>query len=245
MRRNIEIQTTQNVIIEYEIAGAGIRFFAYFIDLLIILFIFGIFTIIEESVENSFITYFFITLSILITSFYTLLFEIYMQGQTPGKKITGLRVIKTDGTELKFKDYFSRWALRILDIYMTLGSMAVLLINASEKGQRLGDMAAGTSVIRIRGLHSFSLNQILELNEQEKYVPEFPEVKQLNDEDVLLIKNVLIRERNFSNQAHREAVDRMFDKIIELTGMTLTGETLVQRKKVLRQMVRDYIMLTR
>src|SRR5690606_21911855 len=122
-----------------------------------------------------------------------------------------IRVIKIDGSELTFKDYFSRWALRILDIYMTMGSLAVILINSSEKGQRLGDMAAGTAVVKEKGMQSFSLNQILELNNQNNYVPIYQDVKVLNDEFVLLIKNTLIRERNFPNKAHKEALDLLFN----------------------------------
>lgn len=243
--KNIEIQTTQNVSIDYEIAGAGTRLFAFFVDFLLMWLVYGILIGIESMINETFFTYFIYTVAIIFTSFYTLFFEIYLQGQTPGKKLLGIRVIKTDGTELTFKDYFSRWALRILDIYMTLGSLAIILINSSEKGQRLGDMAAGTTVVKEKGLQSFSLEQIVELNNQNNYVPVYQEVNALNDEFVLLIKNTLIRERNFPNKAHQEALELMFLKTQELMNADLKGATYAQRKLALKQVIKDYIMMTR
>ena len=78
----------------------------------------------------------------LPTTFYSLIFEIAMNGQTPGKYLNKIRVVKIDGSKPTLGSYLTRWLLRIIDIWFFTGSVAVFTILFNGKGQRLGDIAA-------------------------------------------------------------------------------------------------------
>jgi len=250
--RIVEIKTTQNVVIEYELAGSTARFLAFFIDV----FILSIFSILMSYISfsltdvfdsDSLVMIVFYLSFIIIYSFYTLISEILFKGQTLGKMAVGLRVIKTDGSELNFKDYFTRWSLRLVDIFLSFGTLAVLTINGSPLGQRVGDMAAGTTVIRIRGIRGFSLNQILSLGNKETYNAVYPGVRNLKEEDVLLIKNTISRYNKYDNESYKVLISKLFRKIEPYIDRDSLPEkiNLPQQVKVLRQVINDYIVLTR
>lgn len=250
--RIVEIKTTQNVVIEYELAGSTARFLAFFIDILVLLLvsmILGYFTILlsDSFGPESFVILLFYLINIIIYGFYSLISEILLKGQTLGKMAVGLRVIKTDGSELNFKDYFTRWSLRFVDIFLSFGTLAVLTINGSLLGQRVGDMAAGTTVIRIRGIRGFSLNQILSLGNKETYNPVYPGVRNLKEEDVLLIKNTISRYNKYNSEAYKLLISKLFKKIEPYIDRESLPEriNLPQQVKVLRQVINDYIVLTR
>jgi hypothetical protein len=74
--------------------------------------------------------------------------ELLMGGQTPGKRITNIRVTKLDGTAPKPADYLLRWACGLIDFIFLFGATATIIIATGGKGQRLGDIVAGTFVVR-------------------------------------------------------------------------------------------------
>jgi len=79
---------------------------------------------------------------------YFFLWELLASGQTPGKRLAGLRVVHTDGTNLGPAACLVRNLLRVVDVLpfgYGVGSVAVLL---TQRAQRLGDLAAGTLVVR-------------------------------------------------------------------------------------------------
>jgi uncharacterized RDD family membrane protein YckC len=249
--RNIEIRTTQNVVIDYELAGAGLRILAFLIDYFILsgfIVTFNIvFAIFFTNFESTTLQYLFYVVIIIIVCFYTLIFEMWLRGQTIGKKILGIKVVRTDGAELTFRDFFTRWSLRLVDIYMSIGTLAILTINGSVLGQRVGDMAANTTVVRTRNSQGFNLNQILSLQTKENYSPVFPLVRNLKEEDVLLIKNVLTRQQTYSNSYYEETTQRLFDKVLPVlkTDYDATQLSLQQKVNILKQVVNDYIVMTR
>lgn len=80
---------------------------------------------------------------------YPVLFEGFGRGCTLGKFIAGLRVVRDDGGPIGLREAAVRGALGILDIFATSGSLAVIVALISSRDQRLGDMAAGTLVVRV------------------------------------------------------------------------------------------------
>src|SRR5690606_36177431 len=82
--------------------------------------------------------------------FYTLIFETLLDGQTLGKRIMKIKVVKIDGYQASLADFVIRWIFRIVDLNMMSGVVALVAIITSPKNQRLGDMTAGTAVINLK-----------------------------------------------------------------------------------------------
>jgi len=243
--KNIEIKTTQNVVLQYELATFGDRLLAFLIDLIciivieLVLFLIGIsiFSPIYGTAET--------VLSILVSCvfiFYTLVLEVNNRGQSIGKMAMRIRVIKTAGGQAKFSDYAARWAFRMVDIYFSLGGIASILIVSSTKAQRIGDIVANTAVVKLVPKTTLALNSLLSLHAQNSYKPTYMMAKQLVEEDVLLIKTTLDRYRRFDNDAHEEAIELLTERI----RTVLQLENIHPDKKVFLQTVlNDYVVLTR
>ncbi|MEM8907071.1 MAG: RDD family protein [Bacteroidota bacterium] len=247
--RTIDITTTQNVTIEYELATLRERFFAFFIDLMIVLAIYMILflsmvTAWEELVgDTGNLNYFFSALlPIACLIFYQLFSEILADGQSWGKRVMGLKVVRLDGQEPGLSDYLLRAVFHIVDTIFSMGVLASLLISSSNKSQRLGDMTANTTVIRIKFHLRFRLEDILKINSLDDYEPTYPEVRNLSEEDMLLIKNIISRHRQYKNAAHQEAVDQLIQRLQEVLDLPGKPKDPIT---FLKTLIRDYIVLTR
>jgi uncharacterized membrane protein SpoIIM required for sporulation/uncharacterized RDD family membrane protein YckC len=162
MEEVLKIATPDNVELEFDLAGAGSRFLALVIDTLtwsgiVIILVVG-FTVTTGltpsqtlSSLDAWQTAVFIFVFFLTRWGYYIFFESLLRGQTPGKRAIGLRVIRENGLPPSPGQILIRNLLRIADMLppptYLVGALSVLL---SKRGQRLGDMAAGTLVIRER-----------------------------------------------------------------------------------------------
>lgn len=239
--QTIEINTAQNVRIGYELAGVGQRIFAYLIDFCVMALVMLVFVSLAPDAESDlFINIF----AFFWLGFYTLLGELLGNGQTIGKKAMSIKVIKINGEVPDFYDYFSRWSMRLIDIYLSLGSVAMLLIASNRNGQRIGDIIAGTCIIRIRGTHRFELSDILKLNQKSVETTSFlyPQAARLSEAEVILIKQLLHRIRMYNNSAHHEALEHMAQKLKVLLELDNVPE---DREDFLNRVVSEYIILTR
>jgi hypothetical protein len=81
---------------------------------------------------------------------YDVLFEVRSRGRTPGKRWTGLRVVRTGGRPITFVPSCVRNVMRIVDILPAFYAIGMFSIFVTERNQRLGDLAAGTLVVRER-----------------------------------------------------------------------------------------------
>lgn len=91
----------------------------------------------------------FVLVQLVIESGYFLFFELAMQGRSPGKRVMGLRVMRDAGLPVTLRESLMRNALRIVDWlpgYYVIGLVSMVM---SKQGKRLGDIAAGTVVIRL------------------------------------------------------------------------------------------------
>lgn len=248
--RSIEIRTSQNVVIDYELAGLKDRFLAQFIDLMIVGSVYMIImTIIVNADQlNQFgdevanVDRIIQFLFIILFLGYHLICEILMQGQSFGKKAVGIKVVRLDGLEAKLSDYLSRVVFLIVDFILSGGVLGALLIGSSSKGQRLGDMTAHTTVIKLKQDLAFRLEDILKINSLENYTPKYPEVRSLSEKDMLLVKQTLNRYRTHPNDAHRHAIQALYKKMCDLLGVAGTPKDKVG---FLKTLLRDYIVLTR
>ena len=243
--RTIEIRTTQNVTIEYELASLRERFLAFFIDSLIIGAVYFVRLMVlwswrpeEIGDPGGFAGFFLIGLFI----FYHLFSEILADGQSWGKKVMGIKVVRLDGKEPNLSDYLLRAVFHIIDSIASAGILAALLISSSTKSQRLGDMTANTTVIRIKFDLRFRLEDILKINTLDDYEPTYPEVRRLSEKDMLLIKTIISRYRKYKNKAHVEVINDLVSILMKQLDIT---ERPKDKISFLKTLIRDYIVLTR
>ncbi|HKK74658.1 MAG TPA: RDD family protein [Saprospiraceae bacterium] len=245
--QSIEIKTTQNVTIEYELAALRDRILAFLVDLIIISFAYALlflfFTAAFSRMANSSFGQIFLGL-LPIAGFmiYQFMSELLSNGQSLGKKALNIRVVRLDGRQPSTTDYLIRAVFHIIDTVFSSGILAALVISTSVKRQRLGDMTANTTVIRTSSNLKFRLADILNIDSLEKYTPVYPEVAQLSDEDMLVIKSVIRRCLTYNNLAHREVVDELTKKLVRLLNIQQPPPDKVE---FLKTLLRDYIVLTR
>ncbi len=193
--QTIEIQTTQNVNIEYPVASVGERVVAALIDQLIMvgyiiamIFLYIWILNITEGTSMYFPVAYFV-IWFLPVFFYQLLCETFLNGQSFGKKMMKMRVVKLDGTQAGIGSYFMRWILAPIDIYFTYGSVGLVTMIINGKGQRLGDLAAHTTVVKLKAETRLD-DTILRIT-PANYEVKYPQVSILTDKDVSLVKEVL------------------------------------------------------
>jgi hypothetical protein len=114
--------------------------------------------------------------------------------------------------------------------------------SVAEKSQRMGDVMAGTVVIKDKSSIRYSLKDVLSIKNQDNYTPEFPGVVRFTDEDMLLIKNSIQRVRKYPNPETKKFARELADESAKLIGLS---ETPNKRLKFLQTLLQDYVVLTR
>ncbi|MDO6812561.1 RDD family protein [Tenacibaculum soleae] len=214
---NFQIETAQNISIHQNVAHITTRIGSYLIDFLfivgyyiIIFFIMGMLDIAPSMEYMS--LYMLLSLPVF---FYSLLFEVLMNGQTPGKYFNQTRVVKIDGSKPTFGSYLMRWLLRIIDFSLAGGSVAVLTILLNGKGQRLGDLAASTTVISEK--KRITLSNTIANDILDNYTPIYSQVTLLTDNDIHTIKKVYHDARKKRNH---QVIVKLSKKVKEITNIT-------------------------
>jgi hypothetical protein len=163
-------------------------------------------------------------------------------GQTLGKKALGIKVVRLDGQEPALGDYAIRTLFHLIDVLFTSGLLAIVLISFSAKKQRVGDMAANTSVVKLNPSSIFNLSDILKIDSLESYEPIFPQVLLLKEEDMLVVKSVLARYRMYQNEAHANIA---IETVRHLVTILDIKEYPRDNLNFLNTILKDYIVLTR
>lgn len=213
---HIHIQTTQNVKLHYEISSIGDRLLAYLIDLIIIIGITLILLFLWDNTisfngETNAVTG--IVVCLIPAAFYHLLLEVFNNGQSVGKRLLKIKVIRMDGTEPTLGNYVIRWITRIFEMTGIFGlSLIVILING--KGRRLGDLAAGTTVAKVK--KRVSLEDTILAFDTENYTPVYPHSQSLTSKDVEIIKEAI---RYYSRYGNHEVVNACGMKVKSLFGI--------------------------
>jgi uncharacterized RDD family membrane protein YckC len=162
LAEKLTIDTPEQTPLEFAIAGIGSRFLAMAIDSLIQIAIFAVlvlggvllFMVLFRAYAPStlWLGAILIILFFLLFYAYFAIFEAIWNGQTPGKRSMGIRVIKDSGRPITPAESVARNLLRIVDQLPTLYAVGIISILASKQNKRLGDFVAGTIVVRENSL---------------------------------------------------------------------------------------------
>lgn len=151
------IDTPENVELSYEVAGIGSRFLAAIVDTALIaagqalvLYLLGLATGVSDLTDSLFVAIG-SALAFLMLWGYYIVFELVWSGQSPGKRLIGLRVVREGGRPITFLAAATRNVVRIVDFLPLLYGVGVAVMFADRRARRLGDLAAGTLVVRERG----------------------------------------------------------------------------------------------
>jgi uncharacterized membrane protein SpoIIM required for sporulation len=155
-RQRLQVETPEHVMLDLEIAGVGSRSLAALIDLMIligaavggfiVLAIAAGFGVTIGSIGGAILLF----LAFAVWTGYFILFEGLRQGQTPGKRMVGIRVVSDTGNAVGLGAAAARNLLRIADFMPPPYLIGLLLVALHPRGKRLGDMVAGTVVARDR-----------------------------------------------------------------------------------------------
>ncbi|MDR2236063.1 MAG: RDD family protein [Chryseobacterium sp.] len=238
----IAINTSQNVNINFNIASVGERMLAFIIDLLmkvayVIFILYLFFNILDLGYLLRGLDQWSVMAVYIVLTFpvyiYPLVLESLMEGQTPGKKIMKIRVVKIDGYQAGFGDYLIRWVFRLIDTTF-LGSVGIISMIVSKNNQRLGDIASGTAVISLKNNINIS-HTILE-NIHEDYVPSFPQVIALTDNDMRIIKDNYTKALKVDD---RQIITRLSDKIKSILKLEIDPAKMTERQFI-SVIIKDY-----
>jgi uncharacterized RDD family membrane protein YckC len=149
----VEIVTPENIAFHYQVAGPFRRFPAFLIDLLIrtgilvaVYFIVGMAGIFTSLFGIAFAAL--AVFAFLLEWFYGAVFETWMNGQTPGKWMMGIRVLSVDGQPINGIQAVMRNIIRTIDMFPPPTSMVALVtMTLTKRYQRIGDLVSGTIVV--------------------------------------------------------------------------------------------------
>ncbi len=248
---DIQITTTQNVTINFKAAEIGERILSYFIDLLIksayigvvvwILFgltEFGDFLFVKLIKKDMWSM---IAICILMGTpviFYTLAFESLVGGQTLGKKIVKIQVVKIDGYQAGFMDFFIRWLMRIVDVNLMSGVIGLVTIGSSKNHQRLGGISSGTAVISKKNKINISHTILEEV--AKDYVPTYFSAIKLSDNDVRIVKENYERAKL---RGDHKTILILKDKVVKVIGEDPKAEN--KASQFIETVIKDYNYFTK
>jgi uncharacterized RDD family membrane protein YckC len=229
----LTIDTPENVAFGYEVAGLGSRFMAALVDTLLILIIqiivnlvlaFVIWGLLPRFVsdENTIVIWATAVLSLTAFAFfwgYYIFFEMTWNGQSPGKRWVGLRVIRTNGTPITLTESIIRNLVRLIDFLPLYYGLGVVTMFINDQSRRLGDLAAGTLVVRDRpaitleSLGTASTPAIPTRNISPR-VTALP-VERLTEQDLRLVEEFFRRRYDLANRAElaQHLLRQLFDRM--------------------------------
>lgn len=235
------ITTTQNVPLFFTPASIGERMLGYIIDMIVkasyvisLYYLFRYLKLLDLFINME--TWGQIALFLAIYSpvaFYSLVSESLMEGRTLGKMVVKTRVVKIDGYQASFTDYFTRWIFRLVDIDMGFVP-GVLFMLFTGHTQRLGDLAAGTAVISEKSKYNLSHTILADINGD--YEPYFSRTQmlQFNDNDMRIIKENALYAIQNRDAALMERLTTKIEEVIRIKHKFPTQE------KFIRKVIEDY-----
>jgi len=235
--QTVKVKTAQNIDIDYEVAGVGERTLARLIDfgffLAAYLLALIIYAMIEKTVGPSLAVTIIVIVYLCLFVFYDLACETLMDGQSFGKRIMKIKVISIDGGRPRFSQYLLRWLFRLIDFSMSFQLCGLICALLTEKQQRVGDIAAGTTLIKTRP--RTKAKNIVFKPVETSYQPVFTNLSALSDNDITLLQEVI---RTYYQTANQNVIGGAAARVRELTS-TVNPENM-NDLKFLQTIIKDY-----
>lgn len=227
----IRIDTAQNVVLHYELASFGDRMVAFLVDLLVLVawWIVVAFIVSLADINSGGV---FAVLVFVPFFFYHLFCELLMNGQSVGKRTAKVRVVRLDGRQATIGQYMLRWLLRPVDSLYFIGVIVILL---NGKGQRLGDIVAGTTLVSVKARRS--LAETLVVTAPENHVVRYTNAHLLSDAQAQLMKDVLSRSAGPNGQS---VIAELAAKVRQVIG----ADGQEADRDFLKSVLRDHTWLT-
>ena len=214
----IHIDTPENVVFGYNVAGMGSRFLAGLLDMVLIILLmaaanvtlFLFLRLLNASswgLTGNWLWALFGLLAFVIFWGYYIFFEMVWNGQSPGKRKLGLRVIRTDGSPITFTESLIRNLIRLFDFLPAYYGVGVVTMFINSQTRRLGDLVAGTLVVHDRPISLDSLGRSTnwELESWTSFplpaaAGQYP-VARLSPQDLQLVESFLLRRKQLANRS--------------------------------------------
>ncbi len=233
----VRIKTAQNIDIDYEVATLGDRILARLIDGAVFLGVFILGVIFVATADNILQNRTWMVclglIGVSLLFFYDIISEVFFNGQSIGKKAMKIRVISLDGASPSVGQYLLRWVFRLVDFTLTSQLAALISVAASEKKQRIGDLVAGTTLIKTSP--RTNMNDMAFVPPTDNYEPSFPQASGLKEKEVVLIHEVL---RNFRMSDNHPLLHKTAGKIEQ--HLEITDRKGMDDLTFLKTVVKDY-----
>ena len=259
MNDHYTIDTPENIEFAYDIAGIGSRFVAALIDSLLIIIAeiivflvaglvgsqLGILT--GSNASGSVIGALAALLAFVILWGYYIVFEMVWNGQSIGKRAIRLRVVRDGGRPITFVSSAIRNLIRIVDFLPSFYGIGVIAMFVDPRARRLGDLAAGTLVVRER--RSVSLESLTSASNampamrpgESMPQPTLPNIQLLNDRDYELVQEFLARRGELGREARARLGSQLASGVQARLGLPQGGDA----EQFLQYVVAEYQLLKR
>ena len=207
LKNLLQIRTPEGVVFHLHLASPMLRFAAWVIDLMVILvalnavsFFVQITAIISDDLASAFN----ILVYSLLTLGYAIVCEWFLRGQTLGKRIFRIQVVDEMGLQLRFSQVLLRNLLRVVDSLPLLYLVGGVSMMMSRRFQRLGDLTAGTVVIKLQRFREPDIQQLMrgKYNTLRSYPHLIARLRQnISPEDVGVALEALLRRKDLENKA--------------------------------------------
>lgn len=228
----IEVVTPERVELNFPIAGLGSRFTAALIDIIIIsllnvvislaLFSLGISEVYGDEYTSSLLLGFLLLVRFVMSFGYYIYFEYFWNGQTPGKRMMNIRVMRYGGLPMNFSSVAIRNFMRIVDFLLFASAIGFLVLFLSKLSQRPGDFAAGTFVVHDKSITLDDLDQYLKSSQNESTkvtAPSDNRFEKLSFEDTRLIELFTTRKLEMDLSQRREMAEKIANGIRMKLGL--------------------------
>ena len=242
MDRTLDVRTPESIAFSYELAGLGSRFLALIVDqaiqiLTLVAIFFGIVwaaarvdngraSAVTDKLAMSLAIALVVTIVFVILFGYYIVFEALWNGQTPGKKLLGLRVVRDGGYPIDFGASLIRNLIRVGEWILGYYLLAAVSALLSPENKRLGDIAAGTIVVR-----DARLSEPRDFGRREDE-PVYAATTYLSGEERALIKRFLERRDALASDRRAELAAQLAARVRSLVPADLArldDESLLER----------------
>lgn len=245
----LSIDTPEQVALEFSLASIGSRFLALALDTLIqgvsavVLFFLAIFAaafsasaagVVLPSEAGPWI------LGALIVGWFTVyagyfaIFEAMWNGQTPGKRVVGLRVIHASGRPISVYEAVLRNVVRIADQMPGIYAVGIVAVFVTERSQRLGDLAAATVVVH-EAVKERALAEAPAPRRTGPAVPHYGAAR-LSSDEIGVVELFFRRRSDLDGVARVRMAAQIADRLRERLGVTAS----VQNEQLLEEVLAEY-----